>query len=141
MMQPKKTKYRKQQKCARRIKQKTSRGAKIEFGQYALQALEGGWIPSRRIEAARRTISRYVKKSGKLWIRIYPDKPISKKPAETRMGSGKGGVEYWVAEIQPGRVIFEITGVDVPTAREAFDLAAAKLGVKTRMVVRTDTLL
>jgi large subunit ribosomal protein L16 len=108
----------------------------VSFGEYGLQALEPSWITSRQIEAARRAIVRYVRRSGKLWIRIFPDKPVTMKPAETRMGSGKGNVDHWVAVVKPGRVLFEIGGVDETTAREAFRLASHKLPIKTQFVSR-----
>ena len=135
MLQPKRTKYRKQQKGNR--KGTAYRGSSISFGDFALQTLDDAWLTSRQIEAARRSISRYVKRGGKLWIRVFPDKPITKKPIEVRMGAGKGNVEYWVAPIQPGRMLYEIEGIPEDTAREAFRLAAAKLSVKTTFVVRT----
>ena len=135
MLLPKKTKYRKQFKG--RIKGTTKGGALLNFGSYGLKAVEPERITARQIEAARRSISRYVKRGGKMWIRVFPDKPITKKPIEVRMGSGKGNVEYWVAQIQPGRMIYEIEGVDEPLAREAFRLAAAKLSVTTTFVTRT----
>jgi len=111
-------------------------GTTIAFGEYGLQALEPAWITSAQIEAARRAITRYVKRGGKLWIRIFPDKPVTKKPAETRMGSGKGNPEYWVAVVRPGRILFELAGVDEANAREAMTLASHKLPIKTRFVVR-----
>lgn len=133
MLQPKKTKFRKQFKGR-------NRGvvtAKVSFGEYGLKSSETGRITARQLEAARKTISRHVKRGGKMWIRIMPDKPITKKPLEVRQGKGKGNVEYWVAQIQPGRMIFEIEGIPEALAREAFTLAAAKLPVKTIFVVRT----
>jgi len=135
MMQPKRTKYRKQFKG--RNEGVATRGAKVSFGEYGLKALEHGRITARQIEAARRAMSRHVKRGGKVWIRVFPDKPISKKPLEVRQGSGKGNVEYWVALVQPGRVMFEIEGVPEDLAREALGLAAAKLPVKTVFVART----
>ena len=135
MLQPKKTKFRKQFK-GRNRGQATS-GADVNFGEYGLKATEWGFITARQIEAARRSISRHIKRGGKLWIRIFPDKPITKKPLEVRQGKGKGPVEYWVAVVQPGRVIFEMEGVTESLAREAFALAAAKLPVKTVFVMRT----
>ena len=116
---------------------KANRGADIHFGEMGLQSLEPGWISARQIEAARRAITRYVKRGGKLWIRVFPDKPITKKPVEVRMGKGKGNVEYWVAPVQPGRVLYEIQGVSEEAAREAFRLASAKLAVKTTFVSRS----
>ena len=130
MLQPKKTKYRKMMKG--RMKGTETRGTKLEFGQYALQAVEPGWITSRQIEAARRAMTREIKRGGNVWIKIFPDKPITAKPAETRMGSGKGAPEGWVAVVQPGRVMFEVGGVSEEVAREALRLAAHKLPVKTR---------
>lgn len=115
---------------------KAYRGSKISFGEYGLQALESSWITNRQIEAARVAITRHVKRSGKVWIRIFPDKPVTKKPAETRMGKGKGNPEDWVAVVKPGRVMFELEGVPAETARRAMQLASFKLPVKTRFVVR-----
>ena len=135
MLAPKKVKFRKMMKGKRRGK--ATRGNKLAFGEYGLKATATGRLTARQIEAARRTISRYVKRGGKMWIRVFPDKPITQKPIEVRMGSGKGNVEYWVAQIQPGRMIYEIEGVDEATAREAFRLAAAKLSVTTTFVTRT----
>ena len=135
MLQPKRTKYRKVFK-GRNEGLSWSANA-VSFGEYGLKATEHGRLTARQIESARRTISRYVKRGGKLWIRVFPDKPITQKPIEVRMGAGKGNVEYWVAQIAPGRVIYEIEGVDEATAREAFRLAAAKLSVTTTFVTRT----
>lgn len=135
MLQPKRTKYRKQFKG--RNDGVANRGTKVSFGEYGLKALELGQITARQIEAARRAMSRHIKRGGKVWIRIFPDKPITKKPLEVRQGSGKGNVEYWVALIQPGKVMFEIEGVPEDLAREALGLAAAKLPVKTVFVTRT----
>lgn len=135
MLQPKRTKYRKQFKG--RNRGVATRGNKVSFGEYGLKSLELGRITARQIEAARRAMSRHIKRGGKVWIRIFPDKPISKKPLEVRQGSGKGNVEYWVALVQPGRVMFEIEGVTEDLAREALGLAAAKLPVKTAFVPRT----
>jgi large subunit ribosomal protein L16 len=129
MLQPKRTKYRKQQKG--RNHGLAHRGNKVSFGKFGVKATTRGHITSRQIESARRTISRHSKRGGKLWIRIFPDKPITKKPLEVRQGKGKGNVEYWVAVIKPGQVLFEIEGVDEELAREAFKLAAAKLPVST----------
>jgi len=134
MLQPKKTKYRKQQKGRNRgIAQ---RGNKVAFGEFGIKALDRGRLTSRQIEAARRAITRHVKRGGKIWIRIFPDKPITKKPLEVRQGKGKGNVEYWVAQIQPGKVLYEMEGVSEEIAREAFALAAAKLPIATRFVSR-----
>src|SRR6187455_1955486 len=134
MLQPKRTKYRKQMKGRNRGLAK--RGNTVAFGEYGLKSLEHAALTARQIEAARRAITRYVKRGGKLWIRIFPDVPVTKKPLEVRMGSGKGNVEYWVAKITPGKVLFEIEGVPESEAREAFKLAAAKLSVATAFVRR-----
>ena len=136
MLQPKKTKYRKMQKG--RMRGHETRGVSFEFGSYALKALEPGWITSRQIEAARRAMTREIKRGGNVWIKIFPDKPITEKPAETRMGSGKGSPEYWVAVVKPGRIMFEIAGVAEEVAREALRLAAHKLPVKCKIVSRAD---
>ncbi len=135
MLQPKRTKFRKQMKG--RNRGLASRGSKVSFGEFGLQATSRGRITARQIEAARRTITRTVKRGGRLWIRVFPDKPITKKPLEVRQGKGKGNVEYWVAQIQPGRMLYEIEGVSEELAREAFELAAAKLPVQTGFVKRT----
>ena len=121
-----------------RVRGKASRGESVDFGDYGLKALEAGWITDRQIEAARIAMTRHVKRGGKIWIRIFPDKPITKKPAETRMGSGKGAPDHWVAVVKPGRVMYEIQGVDEALAREAFRLAAQKLPIKTKFVSRKD---
>ena len=134
MMSPKKTKYRKAHKG--RIKGAAKGGFELNFGQYGLKALQPERVTARQIEAARRAISRYVKRVGRMWIRIFPDVPVTKKPAEVRMGSGKGSVEFWAARVKPGRIIFEIDGVDEKTAREAFERASAKLPIKTKFVSR-----
>ena len=134
MMQPKRTKYRKQQKGRNRGKALT--GNRVSFGDFGLKAVSRGRVTARQIEAARRAINRKVRRGAKVWIRIFPDKPISKKPLEVRQGKGKGNVEYWVAQIQPGRMLYEIEGVDEDLAREAFALAAAKLPVQTTFVKR-----
>jgi large subunit ribosomal protein L16 len=135
MLQPKRTKFRKQQKG--RNRGLAGSGNKVSFGEFALKSTSRGQLTARQIEAARRTITRKVKRGGKLWIRVFPDVPITKKPIEVRQGKGKGNVEYWVAKIQPGRVIYEIEGVSEELAREAFKLAAAKLPVRTTFVNRT----
>ena len=135
MLMPKRVKYRKQMRG--RMKGKASRGAEVVFGEYGLQALEPCWMTSRQIEAARRAIVRYVRRGGKLWIRVFPDKPVTAKAAETRMGSGKGSVDHWVAVVKPGRVLFEITGVSEEAAKEAMRLAAHKLPIKTQFVRRS----
>ena len=136
MLQPKRVKYRKQQKG--RLRGNAHRGNKVSFGDYALQAVEPGWITNRQIEAARVAMTRHIKRGGKVWIRIFPDKPLTQKPAETRMGKGKGNPEYWVAPVKPGRVMFELEGVDVALARRAMELASAKLPIKTRFLVREE---
>ena len=134
MMMPKKVKFRKQQRGRRRGL--ATRGQKISFGDYGLQALEAGWVTARQIEAARIAMTRHIKRGGKVYIRIFPDKPITKKPAETRMGKGKGGNEGWVAVVKPGRIMYEIEGVDEKLAREAFHLAHHKLSIPTRVITR-----
>lgn len=136
MLMPKRVKHRKVQRG--RMKGKATRGNFIAYGDYAIQSLECGWLSSAQIEAARVAINRYVKRGGKLWIKVFPDKPITQKPAETRMGSGKGAPEYWVAVIKPGRVLFEISGVTEEVAREAMRLASHKLPVSTKFVTRKD---
>jgi large subunit ribosomal protein L16 len=134
MLQPTRTKFRKAHKG--RIRGVATSGATLAFGQYGLKALEPERITARQIEAARRALTRHMKRSGRVWIRIYPDVPVSKKPLEVRMGSGKGAPEFWVARVKPGRVLFEIDGVPIVVAREALTLAAAKLPIKTRFVER-----
>ncbi len=136
MLMPKRVKYRKQQRG--RMRGKAQRGNTIAFGQYGLKALEAHWITSRQIEAARVAMTRHIKRGGKVWIRIFPDKPVTKKPAETRMGKGKGSPEYWVAVVKPGRIMFEIAGVPEELAREAMRLAAHKLPIKTKFVSREE---
>ncbi len=136
MLMPKRVKYRKQMRG--RMRGRASRGAEVHFGDYGLQAQQPGWVSARQIEAARRAIVRAVRRRGKVWIRIFPDKPVTKKPAETRMGKGKGNVEYWVAVVKPGRVLFEIGGVSDDLAREALRLASYKLAIKTKIVARLD---
>jgi large subunit ribosomal protein L16 len=135
MLQPKRTKFRKQFKGRNRGLATT--GSKVSFGEYGLKAMERGRITARQIEAARRAMTRHIKRGGKIWIRVFPDVPISKKPLEVRMGKGKGNVEYWVCKIQPGRVLYEMEGVTETIAREAFRLAAAKIPFKTSFVFRT----
>jgi len=135
MLQPKRTKFRKQQKG--RNRGLAVRGGKVSFGEFGLKATGRGRLTARQIEAARRAMTRYIKRGGKIWIRVFPDKPISKKPLEVRQGKGKGNVEYWIAQIQPGRILYEIEGVSEDVAREAFKLAAAKLPFKTAFVART----
>jgi large subunit ribosomal protein L16 len=134
MLAPKRVKHRKQMKG--RMKGNAQRGNKVSFGEYGLQAIEPAWISNRQIEAARVAMTRHIKRGGKVWIRIFPDKPITSKPAETRMGKGKGNPEGWVCPVRPGRVMFELEGIDEPTARRAMELAAAKLPIKTRFVAR-----
>jgi large subunit ribosomal protein L16 len=134
MLMPKKSKYRKQMRGRRRGI--ATRGASIEFGTYGLQSEAPAWVTNRQIEAARVAIMREIKRSGKLWIRIFPDKPVTVKPAETRMGKGKGAPEFWVAVVKPGRILFELEGVDLIEARRAMDLAAAKLPMRTKFVRR-----
>jgi len=134
MLMPKRVKHRKQQKG--RMGGQATRGSKISFGQYGLKAMEPHWITNRQIEAARVAITRHMKRQGKLWIRIFPDKPVTVKPAETRMGKGKGAPEYWVAVVKPGRILFELEGVDADVARRAMQLASAKLPLKTKFVHR-----
>jgi large subunit ribosomal protein L16 len=131
---PKRVKHRKQQRG--RMRGQATRGSKISFGQYAMKAMEPSWITNRQIEAARIAIMRHIKRAGKLWIRIFPDKPVTVKPAETRMGKGKGAPEYWVAVVKPGRVLFELEGVPTELARRAMQLASAKLPLKTKFVQR-----
>ncbi len=137
MLTPNKTKYRKQQRG--RMRGKAYRGSAVSFGEYGLKALEPAWVSDRQIEAARIALTRYIKRGGKVWIRIFPDKPVTKKPAETRMGKGKGSPEFWVVVIKPGRILFEIEGVSEIMAKEALRLAANKLPLKTRFVSRRDT--
>lgn len=134
MLSPKRTKFRKQHRG--RMTGKASKGNTIAFGDYALQALEPVWLTSRQIEATRRTITRYVKRGGKLWIRVFPDKPVTARPAETRMGSGKGAPEYWVAVVRPGHILFEINGVPADAAKQAMKLASYKLPIKTKFITR-----
>jgi len=135
MLQPKRTKFRKQFKG--RNRGLSTVGNKVSFGEYGLKAVGRGRLSARQIEAARRAMTRHIKRGGKIWIRVFPDKPITNKPLEVRMGKGKGNVEYWVAQIQPGRVLYEMEGVSEELAREAFALAAAKLPMKTVFVIRT----
>ena len=137
MLLPKRVKYRKVQRG--RMTGAASRGNKVSYGEYGIQALEPGWITGNQIEAARIAMTRYTKRGGQVWIKIFPDKPVTQKPAETRMGSGKGSPEYWVAVVKPGRVMFEIAGVPEDVAREALRLASHKLPIKTKIVKREDT--
>lgn len=137
MLMPKKVKFRKQQRGRRRGL--ATRGQKVSFGDYGLQALEPGWITARQIEASRIALTRHIKRGGKIWIRIFPDKPVTKKPLETRMGKGKGAPEGWVAVVKPARILFEMEGVTRQVAEEAFRLAAHKLPIKTRFITREET--
>jgi large subunit ribosomal protein L16 len=136
MLQPKRTKFRKMQKG--RMKGLATRGAELSFGSFGIKSLEATWITSRQIEAARIAVTRFMKREGQVWIRIFPDKPVTKKPAEVRMGKGKGAPEYWVAVVRPGRIIFEAEGVPIEVAKEALRLAAQKLPIQTKFVVRRD---
>ncbi|MBM3762769.1 MAG: 50S ribosomal protein L16 [Acidobacteria bacterium] len=135
MLMPKKVKYRKQQRG--RMRGMAYRGSSVDFGEYGLKALGCGYITNRQLEAARIAMTRYIKRGGKVWIRIFPDKPVTKKPAEVRMGSGKGAPDGWVAVIRPGKILFEMEGVPLETAQEAFRLAAMKLPIKTKLVLRS----
>lgn len=134
MLMPKKVKYRKQQKG--RLRGRTLRGINLAFGDFALQALETGWVRTRQIEAGRIAMTRFIKRGGKVWIRIFPDKPITKKPLETRMGKGKGSPEDWVAPVKYGKILYEMEGVEAAVAKEALNLAAHKLGIKTKIITR-----
>jgi len=136
MLSPRRTKFRKQQRG--RMRGLAQSGATLHFGDFALQATEPSWITARQIEAARRAMTRYIKRGGKIWIRIFPDKPVTMRPAETRMGSGKGSPEFWVAVVKPGRIMFEIAGVSEDIAREAMRLAAQKLPIKTKFITRDE---
>ncbi len=136
MLQPKRTKHRKAQKG--RIREVAKRGTLLSFGSFGLKALEPVWMTNRQIEAARQAMTRAMKREGNVWIRIFPDKPITRKPAEVRMGKGKGNLEFWAAVVEPGRILFEVEGVTLEVAREAMELAAAKLPIKTKFVVRRD---
>ena len=141
MLQPKKPRYRKQMKLYRHLTIKETRGCTLEFGDFGLRAMEPGWVTNRQIEAARQTMVRHIKRGGKVWLKVYPDKPLTKKPAEVRMGKGKGSVEVWVAEVKSGRIMYEITGVGEKLALEALELAAAKLPIKTKIVIRSSSLI
>ena len=136
MLSPKRVKHRKQMKQVRHLRGVETRGTSVSFGEYGLMALDSAWITNRQIEAARVAMTRHIKRGGKIWIRIFPDKPLTKKPAEVRMGKGKGSPEHWVATVRKGRVMYEVTGVEESVAREALRLAGAKLPVKTRVVTR-----
>jgi large subunit ribosomal protein L16 len=138
MLMPKRVMQGRLKQMRGRMTGKESRGTEVSFGEYGLQALEPGWVTARQIEAARRTLVRYMKRRGKVWIRIFPDKPVTRKPAETRMGKGKGSVDHWVAVVRPGRVLFELSGLPEEAAREAMRLAAHKLAIKTKFTERTD---
>jgi large subunit ribosomal protein L16 len=135
MLQPKRVKYRKQQRG--RMKGVAFRGASLAFGEFGLKAMEPAWITNRQLEAGRVALTRAVKRGGKIWIRVFPDKPFTKKPAETRMGKGKGNPEYWVAVVKPGRILYEMEGMTAEVAREAFALASSKLPIKTKFVMRS----
>lgn len=134
MLSPRRTKFRKQHRG--RMRGLANRGSELNFGDFALQALEPSWITARQIEASRRAMTRYIRRGGKIWIRVFPDKPVTMRPAETRMGSGKGNPEFWVAVVKPGRILFEIAGVPEATAREAMRLASHKLPIKTKFITR-----
>ena len=136
MLSPRRTKFRKQQRG--RMEGLASRGSNLDFGDFGLQAQEPAWITARQIEASRRAMTRYIRRGGKIWIRIFPDKPVTMRPAETRMGSGKGSPEFWVAVVKPGRVLFEIAGVPEATAREAMRLASHKLPIHTKFITRSE---
>lgn len=136
MLMPKRVKYRRQHRG--RMKGEAQRGNQLAYGEYGLQALEATWMTANQIEAARRAMTRYIKRGGQIWIKVFPDKPVSKKPAEVRMGSGKGAPEYWVAVVKPGRVLFEMSGVSEEVAREAMRLAAQKLPIKTKFIQRLE---
>lgn len=136
MLMPKRVKYRRQHRG--RMKGEAQKGNQLAYGEYGLQALEATWMTANQIEAARRAMTRYVKRGGQIWIKVFPDKPVSKKPAEVRMGSGKGSPEYWVAVVKPGRVLFEMSGVSEEVAREAMRLAAQKLPIKTKFIQRLE---
>jgi len=136
MLQPKRTKYRKSQKM--KMKGNAKRGDQLAFGSFGMKAIQGTWVTARQIEAARIALTRFMKREGQVWIRVFPDRPITKKPAEVRMGKGKGAPEYWVAPVKPGRILFEADGVPVEVAKEALRLAAAKLPITTKFIVRRD---
>ena len=136
MLSPRRTKFRKQQRG--RMRGLAERGSTINFGEFALQAIEPSWITARQIEAARRAMNRYIRRGGKIWIRIFPDKPVTQRPSETRMGSGKGSPEFWVAVVKPGRIMFEVGGVTEEVAREAMRLASQKLPIKTKFITKNE---
>ncbi|MBN8547801.1 MAG: 50S ribosomal protein L16 [Deltaproteobacteria bacterium] len=141
MLSPKKTKYRKQMKQVRHLKGTETRGTSLEFGDYGLKVIEAGWITNRQLEAGRQALTRHAKRGGKIWTKVFPDKPLTKKPAETRMGSGKGNVELWVCEVRAGRILFEMTGITPDVAEGALLRAASKLPLKTKIVKRSEFLL
>lgn len=141
MLQPKKPRYRKQMKQVRQLAGVEKRGCDLEFGDYGLRAMERGWITDRQIEAGRIAMSRHAKRGGKIWIRIFPDKPLTSKPAEVRMGKGKGAPEKWVAVVRPGRIMFEISGISGPVAKESLELAASKLPIRCKVVQRSNFLI
>jgi large subunit ribosomal protein L16 len=136
MLMPKRVKWRKQMRG--RMRGRASRGAEVTFGEYGLQALEPGWVTARQIEAARRALVRFMRRRGKVWIRIFPDKPVTKRAAESRMGKGKGAVDHWVAVVRPGRILFEVSGLGEEAAREAMNLASHKLAIKTKFTMRQE---
>lgn len=141
MLSPKKTKHRKQMKQVRHLQGKETRGCALAFGDFGLRAMESGWVTNKQIEAARVAMTRHIKRGGKVWIKVFPDKPLTKKPAETRMGSGKGSPEQWVAEVRAGRIIYEVTGVTPQIAKEALERAAAKLCLKCKVITRSEHIL
>lgn len=141
MLSPKKPKYRKQMKQVRHLHGVETRGCELEFGDYGLRVMESGWITNKQIEAARVAMTRHIKRGGKVWIKVFPDKPLTKKPAETRMGSGKGAPEEWVAELRAGRILYEVTGVTEDVARGALSRAAGKLPLRTKVIKRSETIL
>lgn len=138
MLSPKRVRHRKQMKQVRHLRGVETRGTKVQYGDFGLMAMDGGWITNRQIEAARIAMTRHLKRGGKVWIRIFPDKPLTKKPAEVRMGKGKGAPSHWVAVVRPGRIMFEADGIPLAIAKEAMRLAAQKLPVRTKFVVRND---
>lgn len=141
MLSPGKPKWRKQMKKVRHLRGKETRGTELAFGDYGIRVLESGWITNRQIEASRVALTRHIKRGGKVWVMIFPDKPLTKKPAETRMGSGKGAPEQWVAEVRAGKIVFEITGVTAEVAKEALELAMGKLALPCKIVKRSENLL
>jgi large subunit ribosomal protein L16 len=141
MLTPKKPRYRKQMKLVRHLRGKETRGTTMEFGEFGLRVMESGWITNRQLEAARQAISRSSKRGGKVWVKVFPDKPLTSKPAEVRMGKGKGAVETWVTEVRAGKILYEMTGIAEPVARAALELAASKLPLRCRVEVRSEKLL